>query len=146
MILPSPEPAASPLPLLAGEFLRGKGCIMLELLPARRVRPAPAAPRGRQPPFEVEETEEGVVVRVEAPGFERNEFDVRRRGDLLSICAEHLLGQVRLAVPLPPGLAQTEAVEIVYRDGQLVLRLPKGTEAPGKPAAEIGSPPPRVAS
>jgi HSP20 family molecular chaperone IbpA len=95
----------------------------------------------------VEETDEGVVVRVEAPGFERDEFEVRRLGDLLSICAEHLLGQVRLAVPLPPGLAQAETVEMTYHDGKLVLRLPRKPEAAGLPAAaEIRSRSPRVAS
>jgi HSP20 family molecular chaperone IbpA len=95
----------------------------------------------------VEETDEGVVIRVEAPGFEAGDFDVRPVGNLLSICAEHLLGQVRLAVPLPPGLGEAETVEVAYRDGHLVVRLPKGPEAPGKPAAaEIGSRSPRVVS
>ena len=104
---------------------------MLELLPPRRVRPAPAAPRGRQPFFQVEQTDEAVMVRVEAPGFERDEFEVRRLGNRLNIWAEHLLGQVRLAVPLPPGLAEAETVEMAYRDGELVVRLPRKPEARG---------------
>jgi HSP20 family molecular chaperone IbpA len=81
----------------------------------------------------VEETDEEVVIRVEAPGFELDEFDVRRLGNFLNIRAEHLLGQVRLAVPLPPGLAQAEAGEMAYHDGELVLRLPRKPEAAGLP-------------
>ena len=119
---------------------------MLELLPARGERPAPAGPRGREPFFEVEETDAEVVIRVEAPGSKPGEFNIRRTGNVLAIRAEHLLGQVRLAVPLPPGVGEAETVKMTYHDGELVLRLPRGTEAPVKPAAEIGSRSPRVVS
>jgi HSP20 family molecular chaperone IbpA len=102
--------------------------------PGGRERPAPAAPRGRQPCFEVEETDEEVVIRVAAPGFEPGEFTIRRAGNVLAIRAEHLLGQVRLAVPLPPDLGQPETVEMAYHDGELVLRLPRKPQAQGSPA------------
>src|SRR5207253_6272029 len=37
----------------------------------------------------VDETDQEVVVRAEAPGFEPGEFDVDVRGDMLTIRAEH---------------------------------------------------------
>jgi HSP20 family protein len=83
----------------------------------------------------IEETDEAVIVRAEAPGFEPGDFDIEVRGDMLKIAAKHEVKaagkeeptverRLERMVTLPAGVV-VEKVEATYRHGVLELRLPK---------------------
>jgi HSP20 family protein len=99
-----------------------------------------------KPVWELEVLEEPkvIVVRAEAPGFEVADFDVRVKGELLTIIAEHKEAKEKGAkndsraytrlertITLPPTV-EMEKVEALYRNGVLELRLPKLPEPEGK--------------
>jgi HSP20 family protein len=84
--------------------------------------------------LEVEETDEAVIVRADAPGFEAGEFAIEVRGETLKIAAEHKEGaegkpptierRMRREVTLPAAV-EAEKVEAKYHNGVLEVRLPK---------------------
>ena len=82
----------------------------------------------------VEETEEALLVRVDAPGFVAADFDIRTRGgDTVMIVAEHKTVKGDEKAPTVerrlertltlPARIDPEKVEAVYRHGVLELRL-----------------------
>jgi HSP20 family protein len=89
--------------------------------------------------MDVDESESHFIVRLEAPGFEVEDFDVRMRGDHLLITAEHKeshegnggsnyrYGRFERSVPLPTN-SKTDEIEACYRNGILEVKLPKGEE------------------
>ncbi len=94
--------------------------------------------------IETAETEKEVVVRVELPGYELPELDVRVLGDKLIVEAHHVepakekeakpegrYGHLREVISLPPGI-DLEKAEAVYRSGVLEVRFPKMPEAKGR--------------
>jgi len=97
--------------------------------------------------LDVDDTGKDVVVRVEAPGFEVEDFDVHVSGNVLTIEAEHRkdakeekddyhvaerrLARFQRSVTLPPG-TDTQQVEARYRNGVLEIRLGKTPEAHGR--------------
>jgi HSP20 family molecular chaperone IbpA len=96
--------------------------------------------------IETAETEKEVVFRLELPGFELPELDVRVLGDELIVEAHHeepakekeekpkpetRYGHLREAIALPPGL-DLEKAEAAYRSGILEVRFPKLPEAKGR--------------
>jgi HSP20 family protein len=88
---------------------------------------------------ELEETDTEVVVRMDAPGFEANDFDIRVSGDTVKVVAEHKEGEEGkkahrrleeyVALPLK---TDPEKVEATYRNGVLELKLAKAEAAQGK--------------
>jgi HSP20 family protein len=84
--------------------------------------------------MEMEEKEEAVLVRVDAPGFEPGEFEVGVTGETLTIAAEHkaeakgeepmVQRRMQRVVTLPVPV-EAEKVEAKYRHGVLELSLPK---------------------
>jgi len=84
--------------------------------------------------LEVEETDEAVTVRTDAPGFEPADFNIEVRGDVLRIVAERKVAaegkeptverSLRRAMTLPAAVVP-EKVEAKYHNGVLELRLPK---------------------
>jgi len=89
----------------------------------------------------VEETEKEFVVRAGLPGFEPAEVKVEVLGDRLTIEAEHrepagegeevaerTHAHVRRMLTLPPEV-EVEKTEAVYRNGVLVVRVPRRPEA-----------------
>ncbi len=97
-------------------------------------------------PFDLgwENNDKEYVLRVEAPGFEPEEFDIRISGNVLAIRAEHKAesqkkegsysyryGALRRSVTLPHG-ADTERLEARYHNGVLEIHLPKRPEVQGK--------------
>jgi len=84
--------------------------------------------------LDVEETDEAVIVRTDAPGFEPADFNIEVRGDVLRIVAERKLAaegkeptverSLRRAMTLPAAVVP-EKVEAKYHNGVLELRLPK---------------------
>lgn len=89
---------------------------------------------------EVQETDEAVIVRLEAPGMEADDFDIdvvdnrlvvrgekqvesdRQRGDFhIMECA---YGRFQRAIPLPTAVDESKA-EAVYKRGVLRVTLPK---------------------
>lgn len=84
--------------------------------------------------LEVEETDEAVMVRTDAPGFEPADFNIEVRGDMLKIVAQRKVEaagkepaierSLRRMMTLPAAVAP-EKVEAKYHNGVLELRLPK---------------------
>ena len=89
---------------------------------------------------EVEETDKEIVVRVEAPGMEKEDFQVTINGNMLYLKGEkrfegatndsmyHMMerayGWFERAIPLPSEVAGHDA-EASYKNGVLTVRLPK---------------------
>ncbi len=79
------------------------------------------------------------VVRLEAPGFEPSDFDLRLSGGVLTIKAErrderrghYRYGSFRRTMAGPQGIA-ADKVEAHYRNGILEVYLPKSEESRGK--------------
>src|SRR5436190_1517977 len=83
---------------------------------------------------------DNVVDRVEAPGFEAQDFDVEVSGGMLTVRAEHKEAgkkdeeagerwtRLERSVTLPEGL-DLDKVEATYRNGVLELHLPKHPDA-----------------
>jgi HSP20 family protein len=89
---------------------------------------------------EVYDDEDRVVVRLEAPGMEKNDFDLQVLEDHLVVRGEKQMEQERSeggyhitecaygsferAIPLPAGV-ETDAASASYRHGVLRVELPK---------------------
>ncbi len=85
-----------------------------------------------------------VVVRVEAPGMRREDFNVELHGDLLTVCGKKRIdrqateghwrlvqcayGSFRRDVALPVSV-KADKTKASYRDGVLRIELPKSDEA-----------------
>jgi HSP20 family protein len=90
--------------------------------------------------MDFEETEKHYVARLDAPGFEIEDFDVQAARNQLSIKAERKESQngsnrsssrccrLERVIPLPEGAA-TEEITARYHSGVLELQIPKGKEA-----------------
>jgi len=91
--------------------------------------------------FDLEDRDDNLVVRAEAPGFEPGDFDLQVRGDQLILRAAHKAEadqpergehewqqrEFYRSVTLPSGVA-ADKVQANYRNGVLTVTLPK-TEA-----------------
>jgi HSP20 family protein len=96
--------------------------------------------------MEVSDEEDAVVVRVEAPGFEAEDFDLQVRGNQLIVAAErqegdqepglttHRSGRFERVIPLP-GQIDVNKVQARYHSGVLEVRIPKGKDAQRKRVA-----------
>ena len=92
---------------------------------------------------DVDDRENEMVVRAEAPGFEPEDFDVRVSAGRLVVQAEHKeeskegngrryrQGTLYRTLPLPSGVEE-DKVEAKYHNGVLEVIVPKGEEAKGK--------------
>jgi HSP20 family protein len=87
--------------------------------------------------LDVQERDDAIVVRADAPGFDADDFDIEIRGDQLELCAcqseektqdeEGYRWQKRefyRSVPLPAGV-DPEKIDAQYRNGVLSIKLPK---------------------
>jgi HSP20 family protein len=86
--------------------------------------------------FDVEDQEDKIIVRAEAPGFEAGDFDLQVNDNQLVMCAceseesEENGGrswrqrEFYRSVPLPLGV-DAEHVDAQYRNGVLTVTLPK---------------------
>lgn len=95
--------------------------------------------------LDVEEHEDKVTVRAEAPGFEPDDFDLQVRGDQLVLRAAHKAEaeepergyrewrrqELYRSVALPPGI-DADNVQATYRNGVLTVTLPKTQESKGR--------------
>jgi HSP20 family protein len=95
----------------------------------------------------VQEGDNEIVVRAEAPGFEPKEFEIHVRGDTLTIRAEHKeeakqedegyrrweqrYGRFERAIPLSTAV-DPNRVEARYRNGILEVHLPRTEPSPRK--------------
>lgn len=93
---------------------------------------------------EVEETEQEIVVRLEVPGMEKEDCQIRIEGNVLYLSGEkrferaslgsayHVMerayGAFQRAIPLPRNVLEDKA-EASYRNGVLTVRLPKSAES-----------------
>jgi HSP20 family protein len=95
--------------------------------------------------LDVEEKDNQLVVRAEAPGFEPSEFDVQVVGDQLVLKATHKAEkedkdkkfqsweqrELYRSVTLPQGV-DPEKVDASYKNGVLMITLPKAGKPNGK--------------
>lgn len=95
--------------------------------------------------MDVEETDEAILVKAEAPGFEPGDFDLQVRDNELVLKASRKAetkdkeGKVKeisqqecyQSVLLPSGINQ-EKVDAKYQNGILTVTLPKTAQAKGK--------------
>lgn len=98
---------------------------------------------------DIDELEDKVVVRAEAPGFEPGDFDIQVHDNQLQLCAcqseeknedgAHQWRRQELfrSVPIPSGI-DSEHVDAHYRNGVLTIKLPK-TEASKAKRIEVKS-------
>lgn len=92
---------------------------------------------------EVQDAENELIVRAEAPGFEPDEIDVRLSAGRLVMQAEHKsdedakgdgngqvsrYGKFYRSMTVPAGI-ESEQIEASYKNGILEVHLPKGEEA-----------------
>ena len=113
---------------------------------------APAAPKNALPHLtgwafmaaDVFDDADTVIVRIEAPGMRREDFNVELNGDVLTVWGEkridreatggrrHVVqcayGSVRRDVALPVSV-KADQTKASYRDGVLRIELPKSDEA-----------------
>jgi len=90
---------------------------------------------------QLEETEQEIVCRMDAPGFEATDFNLELNADHLKIDAEHKKDKgdgkevstrrVQQYLWLPKEV-DPEKVEATYRNGVLEIHLTKSPEAQGK--------------
>jgi HSP20 family protein len=92
---------------------------------------------------DVQERDDAVVVRADAPGFEPGDFDVEIRGDSLVLCAcqseeatkeDEFRWQKRelyRSVPLPAEI-DADNIDAKYRNGILTIKMPKTEHAKGR--------------
>jgi HSP20 family protein len=95
---------------------------------------------------DVQDAEHEIVVRAEAPGFERDEIDVHLSAGRLVMQAEHKTekdpsgngskhfssyGKFYRAMSVPAGI-KADQIEASYKNGILEIHLPKGEEAKSK--------------
>lgn len=89
---------------------------------------------------EVEETEKEIIVRLEVPGMEKKDCQVRIEGNRLFLSGrkdfertsddsayhvtERAYGAFQRVIPLPKSVLEEKA-EAIYRNGVLTVRLPK---------------------
>jgi HSP20 family protein len=93
--------------------------------------------------LEVEDQDDAVIVRAEAPGFEPGEFDVEVQDGRLTLRAarktetkkdegrEWSERKCYQSVTLPPGIDK-DKVEACYHNGVLTITLPKTPGAKGR--------------
>lgn len=93
---------------------------------------------------DVQDSEDELVVRAEAPGFDPEEIDVHLSGDRLVIQAEHKAeqktdgngryshyGKFYRSMNVPSGI-EADKIEANYKNGVLEVHLPKGEQARSK--------------
>ncbi len=97
-----------------------------------------------KPAVELKDTEESVILRVEIPGVEGKDLDIRVTREAVAIAGEHRYekkaedkglfrtefryGKFQRVIPLPVAV-QNDQVQAEFKDGILTLTLPKVTEA-----------------
>lgn len=108
--------------------------------------PSPAQPYARWGLLagEVEETDQEIVVRLEVPGMEKENCNIRIEGNTLYLSGEkhfertsqgsayHVMerayGSFQRAIPLPRNVLEEKA-EASYKNGVLTVRLPKSGDS-----------------
>jgi HSP20 family protein len=103
--------------------------------------PWEGALRSRQWGIDIQETDDSVVVRAEAPGFESSDFDIQVKGDRLVMHAtrkaeseekdrgyrEWRKSEFYESVALPTGV-DADKVQATYRNGILTVTAPKAED------------------
>lgn len=103
--------------------------------------------KGTLPALDVRETDEALIVEAELPGLKPDEFEVKVEEGMLTIAAErkqekdektrnyHRMerhyGRMERMLALPASV-EGEKVEAVYKDGVLIVTLPKKAGAKPK--------------
>jgi HSP20 family protein len=86
---------------------------------------------------DLRESEKEIVVSLDAPGFEANEFDIQTSEDSVTVSAEHVVKRgeetrtergLKRQIALP-SLIDPNKVEAKYRNGVLEIRFMKAEQA-----------------
>lgn len=109
------------------------------------------AEREWTPAVDMVDRKDEVLMRVDLPGLEQKDIEVRIEDGTLTIrgerkeereekeasyyCSERWAGLFARSLTLPPGV-ETDKVKATFRNGVLEIHLPKAPEAKGK-AVEI---------
>ena len=107
--------------------------------------PSPWESNGWRWGMEVEDKEDAIIVKAEAPGFEAGDFNVQVTDGSLVLRAEKKIEkkdkegkaheyreqQCYESVTLPPGIDKNK-VDAKYHNGVLTITLPKTAEGKGK--------------
>lgn len=104
----------------------------------------PALPQWSLLAGEVEETDKEIIVRVEVPGIEKEDWQITIDGSMLYLSGEkrfervthdstyHIMerayGTFQRSIPLPRNV-DTDRAEADYKNGVLTVRLPKVGES-----------------
>jgi HSP20 family protein len=91
--------------------------------------------------LDVDERDDAIVVKADAPGFEPGDFDIQVRGDNLVLCAcqseesrhedqgyQFQKRELHHTVPLDAAV-DSDKIEAEYRHGVLTITLPKTEES-----------------
>lgn len=108
----------------------------------------PMLPRWSLLAGEVEETDKEIIVRVEVPGIEKEDWQITIEGNMLYLCGEkrlerithdstyHIMerayGTFQRSIPLPRNV-DTDSAEANYKNGVVTVRLPKIGNSKTKP-------------
>jgi HSP20 family protein len=93
----------------------------------------------RQPSWglDMQESDDAIIIRADAPGFDTDDFDIEVRGDNLVLCAcqseektqdedgyQWQKRELYQSVPLPTNV-DAEKIDAQYHNGVLSVKLPK---------------------
>jgi len=136
--IPTMGPAKRDFDVLFDRFLRGP--LFPEFGPA-----AAAAMPTWEPALDLTETEKDYLVRLEVPGFHRENLDVKFENGVLTLTGHREIrnetkgedflwqereeGRFTRSLRLP-ALVEENKVEATYENGVLQIRLPKLTPSP----------------
>lgn len=87
---------------------------------------------------DIKDSEDEIVVRADAPGFEPDEIDIKMSGNQLVLQAEHretdtsgghrtTYGKFYRSMTMPRGI-EPDKITAEYKNGVLEVHLPKGEE------------------
>lgn len=118
---------------------RGKLDYLLKKFPVKGVSRWPERPEFA-PAIDISETEKEIIVKVELPGIDQKDVEIRLSGATLKISGEkknekeeegehfhrieRSFGRFAMSLPLP-CLVQEKEIKAEYKDGILSVKIPK---------------------
>ena len=105
------------------------------------------------PAVNIKENEDSFIVEVAAPGMDKKDFHIDFENDVLTISSEKTIDNEVIAdtytrreynyqtfkrsFNIPKNIADSSKISATYKNGELVIAIPKKEEAKPKPARLI---------
>ena len=105
------------------------------------------------PAVNIKENEDSFIVEVAAPGMDKKDFHIDFENDVLTISSEktidneettdtytrkeHSYQTFKRSFNIPKNIADSNKISATYKNGELVITIPKKEEAKPKPARLI---------